>query len=372
MAVPFVDLNAIHEDIRDILMNAIQDVVTSNHFIMGPQVTEFEKEFAAFLNVEHAFGVSSGSDALVMALHALGIGRGDEVITTPFTFFATVEAILRVGAVPRFADIESESFNLDPEAVEDAISPKTKAILVVHLYGRSANMTALSAVAKRHGLGLIEDAAQSVGAEWDGKRCGGHGDVGCFSFFPAKNLGAFGDGGAVTTQDPSLAEKLKILRIHGSEKRYQHTMLGGNYRLDAIQAAVLRLKLPYVEEWTTARQDAAYRYRTLFTQTGLMDAITLPDPGPGRHVYNQFVLRVLDGKRDTLFDELGRREIGRAVYYALPCHKQPLIQDMGLGNVAMPEAERAAHECLAIPVAPGVTAEQQEEVVTAIAEVLCD
>jgi dTDP-4-amino-4,6-dideoxygalactose transaminase len=370
VAVPFVDLEAIHEPIRDILLHEIAEVVRSNHFIMGPKVAAFEHDFAALLNVKTALGISSGSDALIAALSALGIGPGDEVITTPYTFFATTEAILRVGAIPRFVDIQADSFNIDPALIPSAISSKTRAILVVHLFGRSADMGTINRIAGEHGLKVIEDAAQAVGAEWNGSRVGGLGDIGCFSFFPAKNLGAFGDGGAVTTNDPQLAERMRIIRIHGSERRYQHTVLGGNYRLDAIQAAVLRLKLPYLEQWTSERQDAAFRYRELFQGRGLEGQITLPDPGPGRHVYNQFVIRVHEGRRDLVFDELGKRDIGRAVYYPLPCHQQPLIRAMTPDSPAMPEAEKAAQDSLAIPVAPGLRPDQQEEVVEAIIEVL--
>lgn len=371
MTIPFVDLKALHADLQGQVLSAIEAVVKSNHFINGPDVKAFEAEFAAFLNVPHAVGVSSGSDALVAALHACDIGRGDEVITSPFTFFATVEAILRVGATPRFADIDPESFNLDPVAVSGAITPRTKAVIAVHLYGRSADMGALVRLAKSHGIALIEDAAQSVGAEWEGSRVGGLGDIGCFSFFPAKNLGAFGDGGAVTTRQPALWERLMLVRAHGSPRRYQHSIMGGNYRLDSIQAAVLRVKLPFLEGWTADRQDAAIRYGELFGQSGLAGQITLPSNGPGRHVFNQYVIRVHDGRRDELFDALGAKGIGRAVYYPLPCHQQPLIMDLGFGGDAMPEAERAAQECLALPIAPGLQADQQVEVVAAIRETLC-
>ena len=370
MAVPFVDLDAIHDPIRDILLHEIGEVVRSNHFIMGPKVAAFESDFAAMLNVSSALGVSSGSDALIVALHALGIGPGDEVITTPYTFFATTEAILRVGATPRFVDIEPHSYNLNPALIEEAVNDRTKAIMVVHLYGRSADMDGINRIAKTHGLKVIEDAAQAVGAEWSGRRVGGIGDVGCFSFFPAKNLGAMGDGGAVTTNDPDVAERMRMIRIHGSERRYQHTMLGGNYRLDAIQAAVLRLKLPYLEQWTSDRQDAAFRYKEMLQGRGLDGQISLPESGLGRHVYNQYVIRVHHGRRDELFDELGKRDIGRAVYYPLPCHQQPLIKSMFPATVSMPEAERAARETLAIPIAPGLTESQQDEVVDALVEIL--
>ena len=370
LAVPFVNLKAIHAPLEDVLIHEVADVIRSNQFIMGPKVAAFESDFAAMLNVGHAWGVSSGTDALVVALHALEIGPGDEVITTPYTFFATVEAILRVGAVPRFVDIEPETYNIDPALIESAVTEHTKAIVAVHLFGCSANMDAINAVARKHRLRVIEDAAQAVGAEWAGVRVGGLGDIGCFSFFPAKNLGAIGDGGAVTTKDSDLAERMRIIRIHGSEKRYHHTVLGGNYRLDAIQAAVLRLKLPYLEQWTAERQDAAFRYTEMLRGQGLEGQITLPVPGLGRHVFNQYVIRIHHGRRDEVFDELGKRDIGRAVYYPLPCHRQPLLTPHQVPDVRLPQADRAAAETLAIPIAPGITALQQEEVVDALLEIL--
>jgi dTDP-4-amino-4,6-dideoxygalactose transaminase len=368
VAIPMVDLSAMHEPLRDELMVAITRVIDNNSYILGSEVAEFERAMAAFCNAEEAIGVSSGTAALKLALAVLDVDAGDEVITTPYSFFATVEAIISRGAHPVFVDIEPNSFNIDPDQLEAAITGRTKAILPVHLYGRCADMSRIAQIAERHQLPIIEDACQAIGSEWEGQRAGSIGNLGCFSFFPAKNLGAFGDGGAITTCDAALAERLRALRVHGCTRRYQHDAISGNYRLDAIQAAILQVKLPYVEEWTTQRQDAAFQYQGLFHQHGLVGAVTLPEPGPGRHVYNQYVIRIEDGRRDDVFDHLGKREIGRAVYYPIPLHKQPIVQAMGFGHGHYPEAEKAAAHTLALPIAPGLTSDQQEAIVQAIKE----
>ncbi len=372
MSVPFVDLAAIHDPIQGRMLAAIEGVVRSNRFINGPEVQAFERELAAFLNVPHAVAVSSGSDALVAALMAHDVGPGAEVITTPFTFAATAMAILRVGATPVFADIEPDSFLLDPSAAEACITPRTRAIIPVHLFGRAADMTAFVALARRHGLALIEDAAQAIGAEWEAQRVGGLGDAGCFSFFPAKNLGALGDGGAVTTGDAALADRLRATRAHGSARRYYSDFLGGNFRLDALQAAVLRVKLPELEGWTAARQDNAVRYRELFGAAGIpQGALTLPEPGPGRHVWNQYVVRIHGGRRAEVFDALGAADIGRAVYYPVPLHLQPAFRRVRPADAPpLPVSERVAEEVLALPIAPGLTETQQEEVVRVVARAL--
>ncbi|MGM0578681.1 MAG: DegT/DnrJ/EryC1/StrS family aminotransferase [Myxococcota bacterium] len=370
MAVPFVDLKAIHEPIRDRMLHAIEQVVRTDRYVLGPEVAAFEDEAAAFLGVEHAVGVSSGTDALLVALMALDVGQGDEVVTTPYTFFATAGAIARLGARPVFADIEHDSFNLDPDRLEEAITERTRAIVVVHLFGRPADMDRVGAVAARHDLPVIEDAAQAIGAEWGGRRVGGLGTLGCFSFFPAKNLGALGDGGLVTTNDADLAERVGRLRRHGAEGRYMHREVGGNFRLDAIQAAVLRVKLPELEDWTATRQDNALGYRERFRARGLDDVVVQPEEGPGRHVWNQYVVRVLDGRRADVFDGLREAEIGCAVYYPLPLHQQPCLRDPEQPAGSLPEAERASREALALPVAPGLTPEDQDEVVETIAKLL--
>ena len=355
MSVPLVDLSAIHGPLRGQML--------------GPEVDAFEQEVAAFLGVPHAVGVSSGTDALLCALMALDIGPGDEVVTTPYTFFATAGAIARVGAKPVFADIEADSFNLSPAAVRGAITDRTRAIVVVHLFGRSADMDAIQSVARSRNIPVIEDAAQAIGAEWNGVRVGGIGDLGCFSFFPAKNLGALGDGGLVTTRSAELADRLRRLRKHGAHRRYMHDEVGGNFRLDALQAAVLRVKLPALEGWISARQDNAYRYTELFQDAGLHDVV-LPEPGPGRHVWNQYVVRIPDGRRTDVFDALKDEGIGCAVYYPLPLHQQPCFSSLPLPATGFPESERASRETLALPVAPGLTADQQAQVVGAIRRVL--
>ncbi len=371
MAVPFVELSAIHAPIRDRLMAAITEVVETERYILGPGVAAFEREVAAFLNVPHAVGVSSGTDALLVALMALDVGPGDEVVTTPFTFFATGGAVARVGARPVFVDIEPGSFNLDPQRVEDAIGPKTKAVIAVHLFGRSADMTALQAVGARHGVPIIEDAAQAIGAEWEGQRVGGIGRVGCFSFFPAKNLGCFGDGGLVTTGDAGLAERMQRLRKHGGAKQYHHEEVGGNFRLDALQAAVLRVKLPELEGWTAQRQDNALGYQERFSGAGLLDGrVVLPDAGPGRAVWNQYVIRITGGRRDDVRAALRAADIGCAVYYPVPLNLQPCFAAHGAKRGDCPVAEHAAGEVLALPIAPGLTPERQDEVVDGIARAL--
>ncbi len=368
--VPFVDLAFIHAPIQDRMLNAIAEVVRKDAYILGPEVDAFEAEIAAFLGVRHAIGVSSGTDALLVSLMALDVGPGDEVITSPYSFVASANVISRLGARPVFVDIEPDSFNLDPTLLEPAITAHTKGILVPHLFGRPADLTAISAVARRHDLFVLEDAAQAIGAEWQGQRVGGLGTLGAFSFFPAKNLGALGDGGLVTTQDTDLAEQVRMLRAHGSKRRYMHLAIGGNFRLDALQAAVLRVKLPELEGWTEARQDAARRYEDLFAARGLHDLVHLPPNGPGRHVWNQYVIRVAAARRADVFDALGAADIGRAVYYPIPLHLQPCFEPLGYQPGDLPEAERAATETLAIPVAPGLTPAQQEVVVEAIAQAL--
>ena len=371
MAVPFVDLSFIHAPIRDRVMAAITEVVESERFILGPGVAAFEREIAAFLDVGHAVGVSSGTDALLVAMMGLDVGPGDEVITTPYTFFATGGAVARLGARPVFVDIEPGSFNLAPQAVEDAIGPKTKAVIAVHLFGRAADMTALQTIGGRHGIPIIEDAAQAIGAEWEGRRVGSIGRVGCFSFFPAKNLGCFGDGGLVTTPDAELAARIQRLRKHGGAKQYHHDEVGGNFRLDALQAAILRVKLPELEGWTTLRQDHAFGYDQRFSGAGLLDGrVILPQPGPGRAVWNQYVVRVPGGRRDAVLSALREADIGCAVYYPVPLHLQPCFAAHGARRGDCPVAEQAAEETLALPVAPGLTGAQQDEVVGTIARVL--
>ena len=366
MKVPLLDLKAQYETIKADVWAATEKVYDSQRFILGPEVEALEKEIADYCQCPYAVGVSSGTDALLIALMALDIGPGDEVITTPYTFFATVGSIVRVGARPVFADIDPDTFNVDAAQIEKKISEKTKAIMPVHLYGQCCDMAAIKALAGRYGLAIIEDAAQAIGSEDEqGRRAGALGDIGCFSFFPSKNLGAFGDGGIVTTSSSALYEKLRILRVHGSSPKYYHPLLGGNFRLDALQAAIVRAKLPYLDSWTAARQTNADRYRARFSQQGLETHVHLPKTGTGRHIYNQFVI-LIPGKRDELKQYLLDAGIGTEIYYPVPMHLQPCFQHLG-GNVGdFPVAEQAAEESLALPIYPELSEDQLSYVVETI------
>ena len=344
--VPFFDSAAQNAELMGEVRLAMERVIHSQRFILGEEVAAFEREIASYVGVKHAIGVSSGTDALTIALSALGIGAGDEVITTPYTFFATTGAILRVGATPVFVDIEAHSFNLDVERVSAALTPRTRAILPVHLFGQTADMRALAAIAKRNQLALIEDAAQALGATQDGQRAGTLGDIGCFSFFPTKNLGGFGDGGLVTTNDDGLAELARSLRSHGFSAKHFSQRLGGNYRLDALQAAVLRVKLPYLEGFNARRRKNAQHYLDAASSS-----LGVPNELPGRkHVYNQFVVR--SPKREALFAHLSARGIRTEHYYPFPVHLQPACAHLGHGIGSFPEAEAAARQSLALPIFP--------------------
>lgn len=367
--IPLLDLRAQYDSIREEILAALNVVLESQHFIMGPEVQAFETEIAAYCQAPYAIGVSSGTDALLAALMALGTGPGDEIITTPYSFFATAGAAARLGARPVFVDIEPHGYNLNVELVEAAITPRSRLILPVHLYGQSADLEPLLEIAARRGLALVEDAAQAIGTEYKGRRVGALGTVGCFSFFPSKNLGAYGDAGLLTTADPHLAERLRLLRVHGAAPKYHHSVVGGNFRLDAIQAAVLRVKLKYLDGWTESRRGNAQRYRALFAESGVLasGAVSLPEElGFGRHIYNQFVLRVQ--RRDELQAYLKKQQVGTEVYYPVPLHLQECFRNLGYGRGDFPEAERAAAETLAIPIYPELRPEQQEEVVGRIAE----
>jgi len=365
-SVPLLDLKAQYAAIRGEVRAALEPVLESQHFILGPEVEALEAELAAYCGCRFAVGVSSGTDALLLALMALEIGPGDEVITSPFTFFATAGCIHRVGARPVFADIEPEGFNLDPARVAAAVTAKTRAIIPVHLFGQCAEMDAISEVAGRHKLAVIEDAAQAIGAEYRGRRAGAMGAAGCFSFFPSKNLGGFGDGGMVTTGDPGLAARLRVLRNHGAEPKYYHKLIGGNFRLDALQAAVLRVKLRHLEAWSAARQENAARYRRLLAAAAPAGKVRLPPELPGRrHIYNQFCIRV--ERRDALRAHLAARKVGHEVYYPVPLHLQECFAGLGYKPGSLPESERAAAEALALPIYPELTAAQQQYVVASIA-----
>ncbi len=366
LQVPLLDIPASYEQILSDVEKKISEVIRSGRFILGPVVEELEARIADYCGTKYAVGVSSGTDALLVSLMAAGVGEGDEVITTPFTFFATAGSIARVGAHPVFVDIEPETFNIDPKQIENKITGKTRALMPVHLYGQCANMDSILEVARRHGLAVIEDAAQAIGSEYKGQRAGSMGDYGCLSFFPTKNLGGFGDGGMVTTSSKELYERVKILRVHGSEPKYFHKTIGGNFRLDAIQAAVVLAKLNYLDHWTELRRQNAEIYKTLFEKRGLLNSLELPSETTPRHVYNQYVIRVKD-YRDGLRQFLDKNHVATEIYYPLPLHLQECFDSLGYHQGDFPVAERAADEVLALPVYPELTESQLEYVVEMIA-----
>lgn len=364
--VPLLDLKAQYATIKDEVRQAVDRVIESQYFILGPEVVALEQEVAAYSQCKFGIGVSSGTDALLVALMAVGVEAGDEVITPPYSFFATAGCVARLGAKPVFVDIDPQSYNIDPAGIEAAITAKTKAIIPVHLYGQMAEMDPIMEIAQRHSLYVIEDAAQAIGSEYYGRRAGAIGHLGCFSFFPSKNLGGFGDGGMVTTNDPALAEKVRRLRNHGYRQKYFSQDVGGNFRLDAIQAAVLRVKLPHLDDWTAGRQRNAQTYHRLFAAAGLSQ-IGLPAELPNRrHIYNQFVIRC--PHRDELMDFLKERKIGSEIYYPQPLHLQECFASLGYKAGDYPESERAAAETLALPIYPELTEAMQEIVVNTITE----
>ncbi|MBC2710589.1 MAG: DegT/DnrJ/EryC1/StrS family aminotransferase [Desulfosarcina sp.] len=372
MKVPLLDLKAQYRTIKDRVLEVTEQIYESQYFILGPQVEALEKKIADYCQTGHAVGVSSGTDALVLSLMAAGIGPGDRVISTPYTFFATTGAIARVGATPVFVDIDPETYNLSPEKLEEAVAAMdeevlkaVKAIVPVHLYGQCADMEPILEEATAHGWVVIEDAAQAIGAEYKGRRAGSMGDYGCFSFFPSKNLGAFGDGGIVTADDPQVCERLRTLRVHGSKPKYYHQVVGGNFRLDALQAAIVAVKLDYLDGWTTARQNNAARYRGLFESAGLTDRVHLPVEKESRHIYNQFVIRV-DAGRDDIRAYLGEQGIGTEVYYPVPMHLQECFSGLGHQAGDFPISEQAANQTLALPIYPELTESQQAYVVEKI------
>ncbi len=364
-SVPLLDLRAQYASIREDVEEAVRRVIESQYFILGPEVEALERELADYVGCDHAVGVSSGTDALLVALMALGVGPGDEVVTTPFTFFATAGVVARLGARTVFADIEPNSFNIDPAAIEVALSPRTRAIVPVHLFGRVADMHAVERIARAASVPVVEDAAQAIGAvDERGRQAGTIGDIGCFSFFPSKNLGAFGDAGMVTTSDGALDDLLRRLRVHGMEPKYYHGSVGGNFRLDALQAAVLRVKLRHLDAWHDARRRNASRYRTLFDEAGLLEHVRLPDDVPG-HIYNQFVIRV--HARDALRSHLQATGIGTEIYYPLPLHLQECFAGLGYREGDFPHSERAAREVLALPIFPELSDDDLQHVVAAVA-----
>jgi dTDP-4-amino-4,6-dideoxygalactose transaminase len=366
MQFPFLDLHAQFAPLREEVMRAVADVLDRQQFILGPEVEKLEREVAQRVGCEFAVGCASGSDALLLALTALGIQGGDEVITTPFTFGATAGSIARLGARPVFVDIEPESYNLDPRKLEAAITPRTRAILPVHLFGCAAEMHAIREIAGAHNLPVVEDAAQAIGASYEGKPIGSLGAAGCFSFFPSKNLGGAGDGGMITTHDAELADRLKALRVHGCRKKYKYDMIGINSRLDALQAAILRVKLRHLAEWTEARRRNAARYRTLFAEFGLQKQIALPVEAVDRvHVYNQFV--ICTRGRDLLREYLAAGGIPTEIYYPSPLHLERAYAYLGHKAGDFPAAEAASREVLALPIFAELTEPQQRAVVERIA-----
>jgi dTDP-4-amino-4,6-dideoxygalactose transaminase len=370
MNVPLLDLKAQYRSIKAEVDAAIAEVMESQHFILGPKVDACERAVAQYSGCAHGVGVSSGSDALLLCLMAEGIGPGDEVITTPYTFFATAGAIARVGATPVFVDIDPGTYNLDPNGIRAKITSATRAIIPVHLYGQMADMDPIMRLASEHGLTVIEDAAQAIGAEYRGRRAGSIGHYGCLSFFPSKNLGAAGDAGLVLTNDAARADRLMLMRGHGAKPKYYHKVIGGNFRLDAIQAAIVHAKLPHLDAWTGARQRNADRYDELFGASGLSGtadaAVVLPARTANRHIFNQYVVRVSD--RDGLLAALKANGVGTEVYYPVPMHLQECFAYLNLPSGSFPESERAAAQTLALPIHPELSAEQARYVVERIAE----
>lgn len=366
MNVPLLDLRAQFQTIRGEVMAAVERVFESQHFILGPEVEVFERDAAEYCRIKHAIGCGSGSDALLLALTALDVGPGDEVVTASFSFFATAGSIARLGARPVFVDISPDDFNLDPNLIERAITPRAKAILPVHLFGQCAEMDAIREVADRHNLPVIEDAAQAIGAGYCKRRAGAMGAVGCFSFFPSKNLGGAGEGGLMTTDDDDLAEKLRLLRVHGMRPKYYHKVVGVNSRLDALQAAVLGVKLKYLDRWSDARRRNAEHYDKLFAEAGV-EEVTTPVVRPNRrHIFNQYTIRC--SRRDELMDFLKRRGVGSEIYYPAPLHLQECFAHLGYKPGDLPATERASRECLSLPIYPELTEEMRQYVVEKIAE----
>ncbi len=369
MKVPLLDLHPQHDPIQGEILEALAKVVASQRFVLGGEVSRLEEGVASYCRTKFGVGVSSGTDALLVALMALGIGPGDEVITSTYSFFSTAGVIARLGARPVFVDIDPVTYNIQPEGISAAVTLKTKAVIPVHLFGQCAAMDPILGAAGQKRLSVIEDAAQAIGACYkDGRRAGAMGDLGCLSFYPTKNLAALGDAGMVLTSNPELAERLRVLRVHGGEPKYHHRVIGGNFRLDALQAAALNVKLRYLDEWTEMRRRSAVRYASLFEAARLGDEVEMLLPesvyGPNHHVYNQYVVRV--PRRDLLREFLETRGIGSEVYYPIPLHLQQCFDNLGYRPGDFPVAERAAKETLALPLYPGLTEPQQSAVVEAI------
>ena len=373
MTIPLLDLGRQYHTIQAEVNEAIARVMQSGRFILGPEVEAFENEVAAYCGAKHAIGVASGSDALLLSLRAAGVGAGDRVITTPFTFFATAGAIWNLGARPVFIDIEPQTYNISSQALARALEANTKlqdkakAIIPVHLYGQMAEMDPIMEIARQYELTVIEDAAQAIGAEYRGRKAGTIGRLGCFSFFPSKNLGACGDGGMIITDDDELADKLRLLRVHGSRPKYYHRLVGYNSRLDALQAAILRAKLPYLDHWSAVRADHAAAYDR---ELGALDGLEGPTVAPERtHIYHQYTVRVLGGRRDALQESLKERQIGTGIYYPLPLHLQACFASLGYREGDFPQAERASREVLSLPIFPELAEKEREYIVSTIQQV---
>lgn len=365
ITIPLLNLTREIEELWPELIQAISGVLRAGQFILGPGVQALEQELAAFLGVQYTIGVNSGTDALLISLRAAGVGPGDQVITTPYTFYATAEVISLLGAEPVFVDIRPDTFNMDIDQIAAQITPRTKAILPVHLFGQAADMDGLLNLARQSGLKVIEDTAQAFGGEYRGRKLGSLGDAGAFSFFPSKNLGAYGDGGLIATNDPKIAEQARMLRAHGARRKYYNEVVGYNSRLDELQAAILRVKLPRVESWNSARRQTAQIYEELLS--GIPDLALPVEASYARHVYHQYTVRVLKGQRDRVQKELTRVGISTMVYYPVPVHRLPVYQELGLN---LPVAEQAAEEALSLPMGPYLTRKEQEAVCSALKSVL--
>ena len=368
-SVPLLDVTRSNNPLREEILSAVKRVIDSGQFVLGPDCTIFENSIAEACQTTHAIGCASGSDALILSLMALDVTSGDEVIVPSFTFFATASAIWQLGARPVFVDIDPATFNIDPSRVAAAITPATKAIIPVHLFGQCAAMEPINEIARREGIAVVEDAAQALGARFNGRPAGSLSDVACFSFYPTKNLGGFGDGGMLTTARDDLSDRLQLLRGHGMQPRYTHQVVGVNSRLDSIQAAALNVKLSHLGEWTRRRQQNASRYAELFKGKDIDQVVTLPSTAPHcEHVWNQYTIRVPHGQRDELRKYLASCKIGTEVYYPIPLHRQKCFQSLGYRPGSFPETERAAAEVLSLPIFPELTSREQQTVVTRIGD----
>ena len=365
--VALLDLKRQYEVLKDEIAEALKKVCDSGAFVLGPEVKTLEHNISTYSQVDHAIGCASGSDAILLALMAADIGPGDEVLVPSFTFFATASAVTRLGAKPVFVDIDPVSYNIDPVDVARKITPRSKAMVPVHLFGQMADMVELNELGQKHGIVVIEDAAQAIGAELEGRRAGSWGDMGAFSFYPTKNLGGAGDGGMVTTRDEEFAKRLKLLHVHGMEPRYYHSVIGINSRLDSFQAAILNVKMKYLESWTTMRIQNAQHYAEMFADAGLEDTIGIPKTMPDRrHVWNQYTVRIADGRRDELRKSLMDRKIGSEIYYPLGLHEQECFKYLGYQPETLPETYKASREVLALPIFPELTENEQRIVVRGI------